>query len=276
MKSWELLLKEFSGLFTFVAGLRHLVGKDDYCPFHRHPNLEMVYHPRGKGRTSTEDRMSANFAPGEVVLYAPMRAHDQTMTEQGEDVCIHLALPPRLGSRLPSLLHVVNATARQREELEYLGARQGQRNFVGQRVDALRATALLLDLVQTASTSLQEGKRRPGMRKVQMAKDFMDDQFAVIKSLEEVALQVDLSHDRLRHLFKEETGTSLIGYLTGIRIAHAKILLENSPMPLKQVAASCGFKDEYYFSAVFRKLMKKPPGAFRFRNPDSNRGRPGS
>jgi transcriptional regulator GlxA family with amidase domain len=86
------------------------------------------------------------------------------------------------------------------------------------------------------------------MRKVQKAKEIMDDKFAEIESLEEVALQVDLSHDRLRHFFKEETGTSLIGYLTGVRIAHAKVLLENSPMPLER----------FHNSYIVRGMRKEP------------------
>jgi AraC-like DNA-binding protein len=41
--------------------------------------------------------------------------------------------------------------------------------------------------------------------------------------------------------------------------------LRHSRLPLKQIATLCGFKDEYYFSAVFRQLTQSSPGDFRRR-----------
>ena len=32
---------------------------------------------------------------------------------------------------------------------------------------------------------------------------------------------------------------------------------------MKQIATMCGFKDEYYFSAVFRKFTATAPGAYQ-------------
>lgn len=277
MKRWDLLLEpgEAARPFAFVAGLRHVLDRGYHCPYHLHSNLEIVYHPEGSGRTSTADGQAADFEPGDVVLYAPLRAHDQTMTEPGEDVCVQIAIPVRIASTLPSLLHVAHATTRQREELESLGSQRTQLNPIDRRIASLRATALLLDLVQIAFSALREDQAVPGLRKVQRARSYIDERFAEIRSLDEVARHAGLSHDRLRHLFKESTGKSLIAYLTDVRLARARVLLANSPMPLKQVATSCGFKDEYYFSAVFKKILKRSPGSYRFRHPDTDRARRG-
>jgi len=92
---------------------------------------------------------------------------------------------------------------------------------------------------------------------------FMSEHFAGISSLRDVAEHVGVSHDHLRHLFIKARGRSLIRHLNEIKVARAKILLTNSPLPLKQIAATCGFKDEYYFSAVFRRLTNLSPGLYR-------------
>ncbi|MGE9293374.1 MAG: helix-turn-helix transcriptional regulator, partial [Puniceicoccales bacterium] len=62
---------------------------------------------------------------------------------------------------------------------------------------------------------------------------------------------------------------SLITFLTRVRLERAKSLLTHSRLTLKEVASLCGFRDEYYFSNVFRKHIGQPPGNYR----DSSSGR---
>ena len=58
----------------------------------------------------------------------------------------------------------------------------------------------------------------------------------------------------------DEAADSLAG-----RIERAKTLLVHSQLSLKQIATLCGFRDEYYFSAVFRRFADLPPGRYRAR-----------
>ena len=81
---------------------------------------------------------------------------------------------------------------------------------------------------------------------------------ALAQGLKEV-----VSHDYLRHCFKDRYRGSLAGWLSEVRIERAKELLVHSRLPLKTVAAMCGFANERYFSSVFRKREACAPGEFR-------------
>jgi len=98
---------------------------------------------------------------------------------------------------------------------------------------------------------------------VQKAENYIRDHFTRIKNLPEVADAIGISYDHLRHVFKTARKKSLVQYLNDVRMERAKTLLIHSRLPLKQVAAMSGFADEYYFSAVFNRLVQMPPGRYR-------------
>jgi transcriptional regulator GlxA family with amidase domain len=55
----------------------------------------------------------------------------------------------------------------------------------------------------------------------------------------------------------------MIRWLNEVRLKRARSLLIHSRLPIKQVAALSGFRDEYYFSAVFRRFHRLAPSAYR-------------
>ncbi len=48
-----------------------------------------------------------------------------------------------------------------------------------------------------------------------------------------------------------------------MRIDKAKLLLLSTDLKLQNIAQMCGFKNEYYFSRVFKEREDMAPGAFR-------------
>ena len=67
----------------------------------------------------------------------------------------------------------------------------------------------------------------------------------------------------LFHKFKKETGSSPKEYILNIRINAAKILLSNTGMTIRQVAACTGFQNEAYFSSYFKKKTGAAPSEWR-------------
>ncbi|HBE78989.1 MAG TPA: hypothetical protein DDW65_14620 [Firmicutes bacterium] len=64
-----------------------------------------------------------------------------------------------------------------------------------------------------------------------------------------------MSGDHLRHVFKKETGQTVLDYLTLVRIDKAKRLLDSGNYKIYEVAEMVGYKTSQYFSQVFRKIV---------------------
>ncbi len=69
---------------------------------------------------------------------------------------------------------------------------------------------------------------------------------------ETLASLAGLSPSHFSHVFKRRTGKSPIEYLTDIRIRRAKELLVTSNKCLKEIAETVGYRDEFYFSRMFK------------------------
>jgi two-component system response regulator YesN len=74
-----------------------------------------------------------------------------------------------------------------------------------------------------------------------------------------------LSVSRLAHRFKEETGATLIEYLTWVRIGHAQRLLVETDKSCQKIADEVGYNNQSYFSRAFRRVVGITPRQFRRR-----------
>lgn len=72
-----------------------------------------------------------------------------------------------------------------------------------------------------------------------------------------------LSEVHFRRVFRRETGYTPNRYIREHRIRYAAHLLETTDMLIKEIAFSCGFGGEFYFSRQFSKIMKISPTNFR-------------
>jgi len=240
---------------AFVTGMWLRVFRGVCCAVHSHREIEMVYHLSGRGVTRLGDGSEIPFAPGSAVLYAPNVLHDQVMEEDGEELCVQIAVPLGIRSRPLSALHIekISSTAFV-DTVKTLSRGFSGLSDAKQLILDLKASTILMEVIQFACVHHEQRTLPVGERHVVKAELYIAEYFREIHSIGEVASKVGISQDYLRHLFKELRGKSLIRHLNEVRIDQAKILLTRSICPLKQISMLCGFADEYYFSVVFRKI----------------------
>jgi AraC-like DNA-binding protein len=82
----------------------------------------------------------------------------------------------------------------------------------------------------------------------------------------EVARQHGVSYSKLRKEFKVYVDMSPGQYQLQLRINHAKIMLSQTIRPIKLIATSLGFQNEYYFNTIFKKKTGVAPGIYRKSN----------
>lgn len=80
---------------------------------------------------------------------------------------------------------------------------------------------------------------------------------------ESVAEHFALSPNHVSRLFRQQGHHRFVDYLLEVRLEHARELLRESRLPIKEVAALAGFNDHAYFHRVFRKVIKLTPMAYR-------------
>lgn len=85
-------------------------------------------------------------------------------------------------------------------------------------------------------------------------------------TISKMAEYVGLSSSRFSVLYKKRFGLSPTEDLINMRIDKARLLLLSTNMKLYHIAQVCGFKNEYYFSRMFKERENLTPGFYR-RNP---------
>ncbi len=98
---------------------------------------------------------------------------------------------------------------------------------------------------------------------ISKAKTYIDQNFSKELSLDDVSRSVNISPYYFSKLFKEEAGENFIEYLTRVRIAHAKELLKNPSLSIKEICVMSGYSDPNYFSRIFKKWEDVTPSEYR-------------
>ena len=78
-----------------------------------------------------------------------------------------------------------------------------------------------------------------------------------------VAAVTNLSPSRLRHLFKEEVGTSFHRYGLMLRLERVRLLLCTTDCTVKEAARMVGFVDLSNLTNAFKRTYGATPGALR-------------
>ena len=93
--------------------------------------------------------------------------------------------------------------------------------------------------------------------------EYLREHLAQDVSLEEAAQVVGLSPFHVSHLFKSYQGETFIQVFTRLRVEAAKQFLKDDRYTIKEVCGLLGFKDQAYFSRVFKKREGMSPQAFQ-------------
>lgn len=90
-------------------------------------------------------------------------------------------------------------------------------------------------------------------KKIHLIMDYIHEHYQKDLSIEVIGESLSISGDHLRHVFKKETGRTVLDYLTWFRIEKAKELLDGEEYKIYEVAEMVGYKTSQYFSLVFKK-----------------------
>ena len=94
---------------------------------------------------------------------------------------------------------------------------------------------------------------------IESAKQYMSTHFGDDISLMEISRHCHVSPFHFSRVFKTFTGTSPHQYLLAIRLQHAALLLQDTSLPVTDIAFNTGFNSLEHFTAAFRQKFNSSP-----------------
>ena len=171
---------------------------------------------------------------------------------------------------LPRVVHVAARSAGQRWLAPYVAAltAEVQQGGPGSGVvtarlsDALVARALRFQMDVVAEPGLLRGLADPYVAAALAA---MHDDLARPWTVASLAALAGLSRASFAARFRQRVGTAPAGYLVGLRMTRASLLLRDERATLATVAAQVGYGSAAAFSAAFKRYTGLAPGGYRRR-----------
>lgn len=143
------------------------------------------------------------------------------------------------------------------------GSASNYASNISQMVDECENAEELSEMFSISVNSLLSPGEAPDYenvsRHIRKAIKYINMNYQNDISLDDVANHVYLSTVHMSRLFKKETGKNLMDYINMVRIEKAKTLLDTHRHKIYEVAEMVGFKDNHYFSTMFKKYAHMTP-----------------
>lgn len=143
-------------------------------------------------------------------------------------------------------------------EKEYLNRKKYWEMYVG--ADLRR---MFITIFRECADVLSMMKIGNGVTVAYNVMNYLNHHFAEDISVNSIAAALFLNRDYISHVFKDETGYSVMAYVISLRINRAKLLLAETDRSITDIATECGYTDFTYFSKQFKKHTNMSPSKFR-------------
>lgn len=131
-------------------------------------------------------------------------------------------------------------------------------------------TALALELLMSLARECDYKPRvianslsRQTASRIDQAISFLEQHYHQQISLDELAIQVQLSPAHLSRTFKQKTGVGIVDFIHRLRCEEACRLLRLTDQSISRIAMNVGYDELAYFSRCFRKQIGYAPRAYR-------------
>jgi two-component system response regulator YesN len=111
----------------------------------------------------------------------------------------------------------------------------------------------IVKVLDRFTESVYENRNIKNVDMIRKTREFIRANYKKKIKLIDISKAIYLSPYYLSHIFKKETGSTLLEYLTKVRIEEAKRLLENTPWNTTRISFEVGCSDQSYFCKVFKK-----------------------
>ncbi|WP_296633816.1 AraC family transcriptional regulator [Polaribacter sp.] len=250
-------------------------------PFwHFHPEIELVYVNKGKGKRHIGNHLSY-FNNSQLVLIGsnlPHIGYIDRLTTNGSETLIQF-LPDFLGKdffKIPEMAAIDALFERAKKGIRF-NIEIKQR--IGAKIEKLvelegakRITSfieILNDLATTDDYTLLNANgyafesTHQDSDKIEVVYKHINKNFKEHISLEEIAGLVSMTVPAFCRYFKKTTGKTFTKLVNEYRVVHATKLLAESNMSITDVSFECGFNNFSHFNKLFKEFAGKSAKVYR-------------
>ncbi|MDF2814868.1 MAG: hypothetical protein K0Q81_1068 [Paenibacillus sp.] len=245
-------------------------------PVHKHSFFEVCYVLDGEGEY-TDNGIDYTLSPGTHFCSKPGVTH-QIRTEEG--LCLlFVAFDLDEAGSQDSTIESFRSLAAHGEAWVPDGTHTAtaflwrtlliQANGMGNLpVAAIQSVAY--SLILSFLTLFGHNEQRSSVKQgpailLQQAKHYIRDNLSRPLTLRDIAEYLSVSERHLSRLFSVGIHENFTNYIRDERIRLAAQLLGSSELSIKEIAEATGFSSVHYFTRLFMKVKKLPPGQFRKR-----------
>lgn len=227
-------------------------GRDDYF---------FIYVTGGIFNTSI-DGITKQFGPGSVVIFPPKYKYHYWGDPPSSYVCVHFT-----GSHAKRILDDMGfSTMPYTVELDYSNK---VRSLFDKMDEQYMTNAPFLQyslsclFEQILLTIAMARVRIEGYRTLKESIKYIHTHYMEKIEIPSLAKMEGLSNSRFITLFSNETGKAPSEYILMLRLSKACELIVATDMQVSTIGASVGYKDQYFFSKIFKKHMGISPLEYR-------------
>lgn len=240
---------------------------------HTHDFLEISIVLEGQANYTIEEQ-EFQLNAGQIMLFNPGTRHGEeqrtgTYSHQLHIGLTNISLDGLKRNHLPTKKAVLNLGEYQWEFLDKAW-RLVKEYSEEQPEFQLMVKALIIEMLVLILRSLEKvqdntvtlalsknAKRKQYL--VNHAIYYLENHHTQEITLEQLADTLYVSPTYLSKVFKESTGMSPINYLIQVRLKHAKELLANEQLTIREISQAVGYQDAYHFSKLFKKYYGVSP-----------------
>jgi len=168
-------------------------------------------------------------------------------------------LTPQIGFRDKHISHVAMSLLHELNEANVVGRLYADSLATGLAIQLVRRYSSLKD-VHIGHGGMAPHKLR---RAVALIDHHLSDEEEGRVALRAVAQDVHMSYFHFSRAFKQSMGMTATNYIAERRIERAKKMLEETELPISEIALRSGFSSQSHFTTAFRRLAGATPKAFR-------------
>lgn len=235
---------------------------------HWHEYLEIIYLVRGSF-TLKADKKTFDVSDGDIIIFNPFEVHESLILSEENEYYVFVIPPDYIQSWQNGANYKFRSVISGSSECRNAIKKASEATDSQCREQQLLLNAEVFRFLYLAASEYAEVSESeaelPGKSRhiVEDVKNRIAYCYAEPINIELLANAFFISVSHLQHLFKAQTGMTIVDYVNKTRIENSCKLLENTDLHISAISEKVGIFDYNYFSRMFKKYIGITPTQYR-------------